>query len=311
MNGPILFLSILLSTLTDATFALMVGLLLADHWLAVPAFLSVQHTFSERSARRLMLALIFLLILAHLARPWFLASSMSGSSSFRDNIALIPSILSSTHQGKLWYINSCAIVLLLLATLARPSLRGSIRWRSRSIITILALALIAAVKAASGHAADDGDFTLMESVQVLHILATAVWSGSILVSGFFVLPLLVRRVRPDAIWSYGEQLSRFATYAVITVLLSGVYTSDRELNGPLAGLWTTLWGKVLLAKIAVVLIAFAFGGASRFTCLAKDASAPRLQLLARLLLSEAVAMAVILCLSGWLGNTSPAMSAGM
>src|SRR5260370_3914619 len=106
------------------------------------------------------------LVLAHLVHPWFLAASMSGSSRFAENLALVPTILSSTHQGKLWHINSFALATLLAATLFAAASRRTVV----TGITIASLVLIAFAKAASGHAPDQGDSTLTELSHCLPIL---------------------------------------------------------------------------------------------------------------------------------------------
>jgi putative copper export protein len=231
---------------------------------------------------------------------------MSGSNNFAADLALIPTILSSTHQGTLWYINSGALVVLLLGVLdtaSRPKRVGT--WAF-----FVALAIIAFTKAASGHAADDGDFTLMEWSQFLHIISTAVWAGCVLVAGFMVLPRLARHADAKPLLSFGNRLSNTVTWALAALLISGIYTSDRELHNTLSGLWTSTWGKILIAKVSFVLVAITLGASSRFLCLQRPTAheSSRATLMARLMLIEAVVMMCVLCLSGMLGNTAPTMS---
>ncbi len=302
----------MLTILTDTTFAVIVGTLLAGRWLDAPGFASehpafAAHSFPLRARRRLMLLCIAVFILVHLVHPWFLAASMSGSNNFASDLALVPTILSSTHQGTLWYINSVAIVLLLAGTLAITS--GSKRAATWAVL--ISLAIIAFTKAASGHAADDGDFTLAEFSQFLHILSTAVWSGCVLVSGLIVLPRLHRSTTAATLWSFGGQLSTTVTWALAALLVSGIYTSDRELNNTLSGLWTSAWGKILIVKVTFVLAAILLGAMGRFLCLGRPAEGERAALMVRLLFTEAAVMICILCLSGLLGNTAPAMSTAM
>ena len=305
MTGSILLLNILLSAISDCAYTLAVGLTLAAYLPPQPDKLT--------SLRKWLLSTVAIMLIAQLLRPWFLAASMSGSSSVADNLALIPSILSSTHQGMLGKLNIIAIVALLAAVGWRRHRRHS------SIYTaaLICLCIIAFVKAASSHAADGGDFTLLETLQWLHILATAIWAGTIIVTGLISLPALTRsgpaRLDPDyeIIWQHLLRISTTATYAVIVVLASGVYTADCELAAPLSNIWPTLWtstwGKILIAKVIVVLFALALGAMNRFICLTKEMSSQRITLSSRLLSIEAVAMLVVLSLSGWLGNTSPTM----
>ncbi len=203
---------------------------------------------------------------------------MSGSSRFAENLALIPGVLSSTHQGKLWYISSVALVALLVAALfaAQPT-RPVAAWPF-----LVSLFLIACTKAASGHAANEGDFTLAELSMLLHILGVSVWAGAVLASGLLVLPSLGQSADPAAFWTYGRLLSRTVTWALLALLLSGVYTSDRELDGKLSGLWRSGWGRILMTKVAFVLLAVVLGASSRFKCLQYPATRQRASLMVRL-----------------------------
>jgi putative copper resistance protein D len=298
MTEPVLLLNILLSAISDCAYALAVGLILA-------AFLTPQ---SDKTTplKKWLLSIAAIMLLAQSLRPWFLAASMSGSPSFAENFALIPSILSSTHQGTLWKINIFAI-LALFVSIGSIGVIGQ-RRRNAIYAAAISLTIIAFVKAASGHAANDGDFSLLEIIQFLHILATALWAGAIIVTGFLSLPVLRRAGhRNETLWNHLQSVSTIATYAIIIILASGLYTGDRELAGPLTTLWSSTWGKILTAKVLVVLVALALGASNRFICLAKGISTERLTLSSRLMQFEALAMLIILVLSGWLGNTSPIM----
>jgi putative copper resistance protein D len=229
---------------------------------------------------------------------------MSGSDSFAVNLHLVPTILSSTHQGALWYLNSVALLTLIWG-------RGIRRRRPTPVATGVALGsifLLAFVKAASGHAADEGDFTLIELCQLLHILSTAIWAGAILISGFLVAPRLFEIGNTAKLWGYGARLSTTVTWSLATLVVSGIYTSDRELNNSLSAVRTSTWGNILLAKLTFVAAAILLGAANRFLCLRRTPSLDKSQLVKRLLFMEALLMVCILGLSGLLGNTAPPMS---
>jgi putative copper resistance protein D len=302
-HAVVFSLSVLVSVAGDLAYAVLVGLLFVQGWLVAPAFPPVPPQLSIMVNRRGPLAALALLASAHLLKPWFVAASMSGLTNFRDNLLLIPSILSSTHEGKLWWLGSLAILgLLLTRSIAKKHAGGGRQWFAIGAIVVLAF-----VKAGSGHAADEGDFTLTEMLQTLHILATAAWAGPILMSGFVALPYLLGNLSPAAVWEYGGRLSKVASYSVGIIVLTGVYTSDKELSGMLSGLWTSAWGRILIAKITLVLIALILGGGNRFLCLRNEATEERSIYLRKMLFCEAMLMLAILCLSGLLGNTAPAM----
>lgn len=303
MSGIVLILSIVLSILTDAAYALIVGTLLAGRWLAAldtSALSTSPSLFSKPSQRRFLMQFTLVLLAAHLMRPWFLAASMSGSTGFQENLTLIPTILSSTHQGTVWYWNSAALLALFIASYFSTLTA----WLAPVSVFMLAFA-----KAASGHAAGQGDFTLIESLQATHILSTAIWSGTILFSGLYLLRRVADQRNPYAVWHYCASLSKTATYAVFAVLLSGIYTSDKQLNNTLVGLTSNIWGKVLITKIVFVLVALTLGAITRFRYLRAQPSPIGTTHVLRLLSLEAMAMVVILCLSGVLGNNAPPMAA--
>jgi putative copper export protein len=91
------------------------------------------------------------------------------------------------------------------------------------------------------------------------------------------------------------------------LLVCGIYTSNRELNGSLRGLWTSAWGRILVAKVTLALLALGLGALNRFT-LKRPPTAGGLELLAARLRMEATVMVLILCLSGLLASTAPPMA---
>lgn len=303
-------LNVLFTIAWDAAYAVIVGTVLTRRWLALgDAGLensAYQHpAFPPHFQRQLLLISIAALLIAHLLHPWFLAASMSGSDHFTGDLALVPTILSSTHQGVLWYINSFALAALGMATFlplrARPITRGTVYF---------SLALMAFTKAAAGHAGADGDFTVAEVAQMLHVFSTAAWAGAVIVSGLFVVPKLAQTDDTSILWTYGNRLSKTVTWALVTILATGVYTSDRQLNAPLNSLWGSEWGRILLTKVALVLVAISLGAMNRFSCLRRSATRERAMRLVRLFLVESIVMILVLCLSGLLGSTSPPMAGG-
>ena len=294
MNGAVPFLNIVFVFLSDASYALIVGVLLAGRWM--DAVVS-----KPRSLARILRVFIGLLVVAQLVRPWFVAASMTGSSQFLTALSAVPDVLSATRQGKLWLAG--LVLILLLAATVGSRLRAAAPW-----LLIVFVILLAVIKAASGHPADEGDFSLTELSQLLHILGTAIWAGSVIVSGIIVLPWLARTTGPPAVWSYGSRLSTVVSWALAALLVSGVWTADRELNNSLSALWSSTWGRTLLAKVAFVLIAAGLGAMNRYKGLRYPPTPESTALLARMLRIEALMMLIVLGLSALLANTPPAMT---
>ncbi len=292
MGDPVPALNILVTILTDESFALIAGALLAEWWLSHdPAAATIR--LSHLSA-----GCLAVLGFCHLVRPWFLAASMGGSTQFGEAMGLIPTVLSSTRQGWLWYAGCAGLACLLAGRFLRET-RST--WISAG-----ALLVLAAIKAASGHASQAGDFSLPEIAQFLHIAATSIWAGAILISGFFVVPRLNRLSGAAALWSYGRRLSQSVTYALIVLVVSGLYISWFDMHGAVARVATTSWGKTLLVKVTLAGLAALLGSLARFRCVTRQASADRATLMVKLLRAEAVAMVAILCASALLASLDPA-----
>lgn len=139
----------------------------------------------------------------------------------------------------------------------------------------------------------------------MHLLATAVWAGAIIVSGLVVVPRLVAAGTTPALWNYGKRLSQFVTWALGVLVLSGLYVSWRDVHGATGALWISSWGRILLAKGAFVGLAALLGSLTRFRCLGRPATSERAARMTNLLRSEAAVMAAILCISGLLANVNP------
>ncbi len=107
----------------------------------------------------------------------------------------------------------------------------------------------------SGHsAADAGSSWKSELADWLHLSAACLWIGGLVQLALVVWPLM-----PEARRTSFLAFSRLATVCVGVLLLAGVYLSILRLPH-LDDLWTTGYGHVLLVKIGLVSLAFAWGG---------------------------------------------------
>ena len=125
------------------------------------------------------------------------------------------------------------------ATLDRRTLRPAL---------VLALGL-AAVPASAGHALDPGLTRLNVVADVLHVAGAAAWVGALL--GVLVLP--------------GGSVRRTGLLAAAGVLLlgvTGIVRASFELVHP-AQLWDTSYGRTLLVKTGILVVALAAGWSLR------------------------------------------------
>ena len=144
-----------------------------------------------------------------------------------------------------------------MARLAVPLLVAGGLWAARrgqcSVGAVLAACALGVI-AASGHAASADIPLLAVASAWAHLLAGAVWLGGIALLAIAWGPALrglSTAARLALARSVLPRFGRVALYAFVVVVLTGVVNSAMEL-GSVDDLWTTAYGRVLLAKIAVV-----------------------------------------------------------
>jgi copper transport protein len=142
-----------------------------------------------------------------------------------------------------------ALVTALLF-LAWLSDRSALLWPA----FVLGLAFASGLSLSGHSAADAGSSWKSQLADWAHLSAACLWIG-----GLFQLALVVWPLLPDARRAAFLAFSRLATVCVGVLLLAGVYLSILRLP-KLDDLWTTGYGNVLLVKIGLVALAFAWGG---------------------------------------------------
>ncbi|MEU3981418.1 copper resistance protein CopC [Streptomyces sp. NPDC026672] len=169
--------------------------------------------------------------------------------------ALDPAGLARTAGGRTGQLLLARLALLLVAAVLLPRLRrGSRTALAAGATTAVALAL---TWAAAEHSSAGIQVPVAITASVLHLLAMAVWLG-----GLAALLVLLHRapaaLPPAAI----TRFSRLAFGAVTVLVATGAYLSWRGL-GSWAALTDTSYGRVLLLKLAAVLLLLATAAQSR------------------------------------------------
>ncbi len=138
---------------------------------------------------------------------------------------------------------------------------------------------------------------LSVAADVLHLAAGAVWLGG-LVGLALTLPRLA--AGPGA-----ALVSRFSTLAagiLAALVASGSFMAWR-IVGSWDGLVSTDYGRLLLVKIGVALVAVAIAAVNRFVLLPRGGGS--LRTLSRTVTAEAAVLVVVLLVTGFLVNKSP------
>ncbi len=158
-----------------------------------------------------------------------------------------------TRFGEVWLTRSVlSTILAVVAVIAAR--RGAVDRRAPGLAAIALALAIAATPGLSGHARVDGGMAVVSDW--LHVVAAGVWVGGLV----FLLFALVQAGGER--WSLAATaVPRFSSLAVIAV---GVLIAAGVVNGFLevrswAGLWETTYGRLLLAKVALLLPLLALG----------------------------------------------------
>lgn len=186
-------------------------------------------------------------------------------------------------------------IAAVLAGLAGLIAAGS---RDQRMLAALAVGLAALSFAVAGHAARAAPVALMGTLVFLHAGALILWAGA--------LPGLVVALRaPDAAVQM-ERFSRVGVLVVAVLALTGAALVWRQVGEP-AALFGTAYGRVLVAKLALVALVLALAARHRLALtprLAQGAPGVR-PVFARSLKLELGLMVAILALTGAFRLTPP------
>jgi copper transport protein len=132
--------------------------------------------------------------------------------------------------------------------------RLELRWPALAIAVALASGL-----SLSGHQATEPNASwLAELADWLHLVAASVWVGGIAALAFLVWPL-APTLRRTAFLGF----ARLAVLLVAVMVLAGAYLALVRLP-ELGDLWETLYGRLLLMKVAIVGLALVWGAVHHF-----------------------------------------------
>jgi len=191
------------------------------------------------------------LILSVIGQAFLLADRLGGPGQLND-------IFLHTRTGELWIARlgvALAILLLLAPALTSERYRKGDRTMLVVAVALLGGAGLLMTYSLNSHAATGGGEFWAVSSDFIHFLATACWLGALI-----QLPLVfwwTRSKLPEEkrLLYLANVLDRFAWLAVVSVTLligTGVFNAFVQLpNKP--ALWETTYGRVLIAKLALIL----------------------------------------------------------
>ncbi|RZF29984.1 copper resistance protein CopD [Paraburkholderia sp. UYCP14C] len=295
-----------MAALMNVAFGFAVGSALLGAWLAKDGHAATSPARPGLlRAQRSMLAATLVLVLADLGWLLYQAASMSGVA-LPAAFGVVPTVLTQTHVGYGWSVAFGGALVLLGTALSHGTgmLRTTLLW--------LAVLAIAAGKASLGHAADAGAMSAAIGMQTLHVLATSVWGGLAMASGFAVLPALGASTARGMLIRTATQVSNVSIVAVALVLLSGVFNAVRGSGGSFEAIQVSTWGHVLTLKFVLVALALVLGGLNRSSALPRlrrTASTMDAHTFVNVMYLEALVMIGVFVVASALSHSVPAFAA--
>ncbi len=248
-----------------------------------------------------------------LSASWLLlmASSMAEVPLWPVDRAAIDGLLSGSAIGTAWKVR---MIGLLIAGLAAT--------RARWLPVVVASSAVALASLAwTGHGSVGERMPGWGHLgaDILHLIASSAWVGA-LVGLILLVSRPVARIDSEHLDLTHRALHGFGavgTIVVATIVVTGLINSWFMVGiGNLATLATTLYGQLLLAKLALFAVMLALAALNRFRLtpsfersIAAADHRGALGTLRRSLAAETACVTVILALVAWLGTLAPPASA--
>jgi copper transport protein len=215
-------------------------------------------------------------------------------SDFREVLA---SQYGAAHLVRLGVLGAALLLL-------RPIVQGKGWGADRVLLAILGTIGIA-TWSISGHPSASPIPMVSVVSDMIHLASMSVWLGGLVMLAVFLLP----RANAAELGAIVPVWSRWATYAVGALVLTGIAQALIEI-GTLGALFTTTYGWVLVAKVAVVGLVLLIAAASHRMVDAVasrgEGSAGRLR---RIVIMEAAGAVIIVAITSVLVQLTPARTA--
>lgn len=299
-------------------FALYLDLMLACG-LAAFTLTAPTGTARKMPLRKLLVACGCLGLVLSAGGLLIMTAAMAGTTLAQLDSETLTMVVDETPYGAAWTIRTVALVLGIgSASIIRR--QGSARVPIAASAAAFALAV--ATLAWGGHGAmNEGVIGILHlGADIAHLLAAAVWMGSLL---GLVLLVASPAARIDAghldlCWRALHGFSGTGTAAVAIIVVTGI-VNGWLIVGPdgLSSLPSTLYGQLLLAKLGAFAAMVALASFNRFrltpalrSVASSGVAARELSALRTSLVFETMLGIAILALVAWLGTLEPGAASG-
>ncbi|MPZ28480.1 MAG: copper resistance protein CopC [Micromonosporaceae bacterium] len=249
----------------------------------------------RRGAVRLLWTGVGLVAVSTVVAPWLQAAYTTGEPLTGVGVADLREVLASPY-GTAHIVRLG--VLVSVAVLLRPLIAG--RAGRVDLLLLAGLGLVGlGTWSFAGHPIASPVPAVTVLAGTVHLAAAAVWIGGLVMLAGFLLRLADRRELSVIL----PEWSRWAALAVTVLLLAGLVQAVVEI-GPPEAVFTTTYGRLLLAKLGLVAAVIAVASYSRRLVRRRlGESRPREMRLA--VGAEAVVLAAVLVMSSVLVQTTP------
>ena len=270
--------------------------------LVVIARLAWADAFADDLARRVMLVAGTLAAVSALAGIGLQGANQRGGAigdAFRSSAW---SEVLETRFGDAWLLRcGLAIALVVLVSLAR---RGGLRYLTSPFVNGLGAAAIISIGAtvvSTGHAATGRWRELSTVTDAVHLGAGALWVGGLVA---IVLRSRRERLRDEPARSFVRWFSQLALVTVIALTITGVVQGVRQSGSSVGDFVGSAYGRILLAKVLVVIAVVLVARRSR--AIVRDAGGLAGRALVRAVRFELVLIAVVVAITAGLVDATPA-----
>jgi copper transport protein len=221
---------------------------------------------SRRGPIRMIMFGIGLLAVSTLAELYLEAPYHAGAGLFGARASDLRDVFNSqfgaAHLVRIGVIAALAVLLPLFVN--RPADADAtdhtdvgVSWSDRALVAILAVVGLATWPI-SGHPASTSVPVLTTVADAAHLGAMSVWLGGLVV----LFGFLLRRANPRELAAVLPVWSGWAAKAVVVLVTAGVAQAVISLNS-VRGLYATTYGRLLLGKVAILMLVLGVAWFSR------------------------------------------------
>lgn len=245
-----------------------------------------------------------------------LVAAMTGSTIRAVDGEVLRAIISDSAIGTAWIVRMAALAIAVISAFAinrHPAARH---------VLVVSTSIAIATLVWNGHAgATEGWIGSAHRVSdVIHMLASAVWIGGLVVFAWMVFRPLTARTREhlSIVHRSLEQFSQIGTLAVVAIVATGIFNGIAIVGMPqITQLPLSDYGKLLIVKLLLFAAMLALAALNRWrltpslkTAIGCGDPITAIYSLRRSLLAEGCAALAILALVAWLGTLEPLSGGG-